>query len=376
MEDFESRYTGQEHDDAVAFAKGTNNIGTPKLQDGSVTLNKLATALKIMINKAVKAAAVLKTSTANVILTLTTNDGNTSNVTIPGATSGSAGVMSATDKAHLDELWTGGGGGGGKPEGGWQKSDLAEGVKASLDKADTALQSVKTINGQSIVGSGNLVVGTGADVEQRIEDLEKETFPLVVAYTANNAGTYEMGDVVYPTASYDIMRKGQDVSADARVTVTPSGVAIASNNKRWTAPAISSGSKSYATTVSQGGQSVTLKSLTWGFTYYRYRGEVSAVPTDYPKVIKTLATQELSTGTTLGETKLSANMYYLFAVRIASQTAKPTFVVRQVGLGGIVSGCDSGVCRVARMNNTETEWYAWLLIPKSSSSWNFTISNS
>lgn len=147
MEDFESRYTGQEHDDAVAFAKGTNNIGTPKLQDGSVTLNKLATALKTMVNKAVKAAAVLKTSTANVILTLTTNDGNTSNVTIPGATSVNAGVMSATDKAHLDELWTGGGGGGYEPPvGGIPKSDLANDVQESLNKADTALQSHQDIS--------------------------------------------------------------------------------------------------------------------------------------------------------------------------------------------------------------------------------------
>lgn len=46
-----------------------------------------------------------------------------------------------------------------KPSGGIPKTDLASAVQTSLGKADTALQShqtIKTVNGQSLLGSGNI----------------------------------------------------------------------------------------------------------------------------------------------------------------------------------------------------------------------------
>lgn len=48
-----------------------------------------------------------------------------------------------------------------KPSGGIPKTDLASAVQTSLGKADTAIQSIKTINGQSIVGSGNITIEGG-----------------------------------------------------------------------------------------------------------------------------------------------------------------------------------------------------------------------
>ena len=65
-----------------------------------------------------------------------------------------------------------------KPSGGIPKTDLASAVQASLDKADTALQThqdisgkqdklvsgtnIKTINGQSLLGSGNITIESGS----------------------------------------------------------------------------------------------------------------------------------------------------------------------------------------------------------------------
>ena len=51
-----------------------------------------------------------------------------------------------------------------KPWDGIPKTDLASDIQASLDKADSAIQSVKTINGQSIVGSGDIEIKGGTDV--------------------------------------------------------------------------------------------------------------------------------------------------------------------------------------------------------------------
>ena len=46
-----------------------------------------------------------------------------------------------------------------KPSGGIPSSDLTSAIQTSLGKADTAIQSIKTINGTSLVGSGDLTVG-------------------------------------------------------------------------------------------------------------------------------------------------------------------------------------------------------------------------
>lgn len=62
-----------------------------------------------------------------------------------------------------------------KPNGGIPKSDLDSAVQTSLGKADTALQSIKTINGQTIVGTGNLTLATKSELEVLATKNEVET---------------------------------------------------------------------------------------------------------------------------------------------------------------------------------------------------------
>lgn len=57
-------------------------------------------------------------------------------------------------KTELDTKYT-------KPSRGIPKSDLASEVQESLGKADTAIQNVKTINGESILGEGDIVISVG-----------------------------------------------------------------------------------------------------------------------------------------------------------------------------------------------------------------------
>lgn len=218
--------------------------------------------------------------------------------------------------------------------------------------------------------------GLTEEQKQLLIDLENEVFKLSATFASNNAGTFETGTSVTPTVTLNITRKGVDVSADAYVSVTGNTTpTIAADKKSWTAVAVSSGNNSYSTLVRQGEQTVKVGTLQWNFSFYRYRGEVADVPADYPTAIKALTTQELTTATTLGSTALSANKYYLFAVRIPDERS-PRFIVRHAQTGGEISGIVTGVCQVARKNNTGTEYYAYVLVPKSSSSWNFTISNS
>ena len=52
-----------------------------------------------------------------------------------------------------------------KPSSGIPKSDLASEVQTSLAKADAAVQKVKTINGESIIGDGNIDIKAGSDID-------------------------------------------------------------------------------------------------------------------------------------------------------------------------------------------------------------------
>lgn len=205
------------------------------------------------------------------------------------------------------------------------------------------------------------------EAAKSIDELMTKVFPLTASYTSkNNSGTREVGTSVTPSAEFTITRQGKDVSASA--TVTAQGTTIAADKKSWTAPAISSGSVTYSTSVTQGGQTVNLGALTWAFSYYRYYGEVDSIPTDFVAAIKGLSKQ-LSTSSVIQSTKLNANKYYLFAVKGASVQ----FKVLHAEFNAPISGCITGTVTLEQENKVASNVYSYVLVPASTSSWNFKI---
>lgn len=198
-------------------------------------------------------------------------------------------------------------------------------------------------------------------------DMMSTVFPLKASYVSSNSGTREVGTEVTPTASFSITRNGADVSASAIVSAT--GTTIAGNNKSWTAnKSVSSGSNSFSTTVAQGGQSVSLGALTWAFTYYRYYGEVASISPDLAGTIKGL-NKQLSTSASMGTTRLSANRYFLFAVKGANLQ----FNVTHAATGAKISGCITGNIEINQENDKGKNIYSYVFVPASSSAWEFKI---
>ena len=112
--------------------------------------------------------------------------------------------------------------------------------------------------------------------------------------------------------------------------------------------------------------------ISYIFREYRYRGELSSVPSDYVSAIKGLDTQELNETATLGSTNLPANKYYLFAV-----VGNKTLICRHAATGGLISGTVTGTCQIPRQNGTKNDnTYSYILVPKSEIAWAFTITNS
>ena len=249
--------------------------------------------------------------------------------------------------------------------------DFVEGITALIQQKQDNLVSgtnIKTINEQSLLGPGNIeILGLTEQERANINALMTEVFPLSVAYTRHNAGVREVGTLVTPTASFRATRQGSPVTPES-VEVTPSATV---NGNSWTGTPVSSGSVTYTTKITQGGQTKTLSALTWAFTYYRYRGAISSIPVDYASTIKALATKELSTAATLGSTALNAGMYYLFAVK-----GVVTLVCRHAATDGIIGGCVTGTVELEQENEQGTNTYSYILVPASSNNWNFKITNS
>ena len=93
------------------------------------------------------------------------------------------------------------------PSSGIPKGDLASAVQTSLRKADTAIQEVKTINGESIEGSGNINVAT--DISGKVD---KTT--TVNGHALSNNVTVTKGDVGLG-----------NVTNDAQIPLAQKGVA-------------------------------------------------------------------------------------------------------------------------------------------------------
>jgi hypothetical protein len=250
-------------------------------------------------------------------------------------------------------------------------------IESSLGGGDAT--DVTYTEGSTTQGGGS-VADALTELLADVQELAQATFPLVVAYGTENSGKYEYGDTVTPSVAWTVKRKGQNVTPSSAVVTSNLGGTLAQDKLSYAAPAMTlTAEKTFKVAVSQGGQTVTLDTKTWTPTFYRYRGEVSSVPSDYADKIKALATKELSTGTTLGTTSLAKNKYYLFAVK--SDTAV-TLVVRENSTNAIVSGTVTGTVTLTQENNYQeggsarTNTYYYVLVPASTSAWTFKITNS
>lgn len=128
--DYKSRFSGEEFDDAVDWIKAKANVG----------LLKLETSLQAFVNKAIKLLS-LTLSPTNVRIGYTTNDSTANSVTIPSATKSLAGVMSAEDKTRLDKVFEIVGDEGGGTLG--ELKEEIEGVASDLEEVKKEIMPVE-----------------------------------------------------------------------------------------------------------------------------------------------------------------------------------------------------------------------------------------
>lgn len=210
------------------------------------------------------------------------------------------------------------------------------------------------------------------------DDVVTEVFPVKAVISSSNADVREVGTSVTPTIVLSITRKGVDVSSSATVAVTPSGT-VGADGKTITDSAISSGSKTYHIDVTQGGQTVSPPNQRFDFKNYLYKGSFASsqkatVKANLVSAIKS-KTKVLSDDKTLAQTTLAGGDCYLFAVK-----GHVNLVVKNAKSGGTISvdPSDKGfITDFPQENNPSlTNEYSWIIVPASSNTWYFQITNS
>ena len=212
--------------------------------------------------------------------------------------------------------------------------------------------------------------------KQLFDDMLTEVFPVTVAVASSNAGVREVGSSVVPSITLSITRKGTDVSESATVAVSPNDGSLSQDHKTYIGAPIASGSKSYQIAVTQGGQMVNVPSQSFNFLDYRYMGPVSTLPAN-ANAVKALCqnnslTKELSSSTTKAKTSLAANKYYVFVIPSTSAN----LIVKNANSGGTVENAGSGTFTLRRVNDTGDVNCKYVIVPASSNSWYFEITNS
>lgn len=210
------------------------------------------------------------------------------------------------------------------------------------------------------------------------DEMVTEVFPLTVAVASSNAGAYEAGDAqhaVTPQIVLSITRKGLNVPAsEIMLSVSPNPASVSPDKRTISGNQIYSGTTAFQISVSQGGQTRSVPNQVFTFTNYRYKGVLSSKPntSNIVAAIRALP-KEFSTVATLGQTTLEAGKYYLFAVK-----GNHTLIVKNAKSGGVIDvpTSDKGIATVPQENGVGSNTYSWVIVPASSNTWYFQITNS
>lgn len=266
-------------------------------------------------------------------------------------------------------------------------SDTAEGTDLALRRSDALQETLVGIGAEGgtvqDAAAVALAGGTGlvaTDVQQGIKELATAIFPVTASIYEGNAGTFETGTPITPLLKLDIKRNGVNVQSSSTVSVNPPEdmeVTTASNRKviTYTGEPLTSGTHTFAIDVVQGGQHAAPLTAEYKFSYYRYKGALSSKPNtaNIVAAIRALP-KELSTVTTLGQTTLEGGKYYLFAVK-----GTVSLIVKNAKSGGTIDipSSDKGTCIVPQENGVgDGNTYSWVIVPASSNTWYFQITNS
>ncbi|MBQ0113657.1 MAG: hypothetical protein KBT03_11040 [Bacteroidales bacterium] len=195
-----------------------------------------------------------------------------------------------------------------------------------------------------------------------IPDIIDYCFPLSVnisKYGDYTDSTYENGDTIMPMFKASLTKKGDQVNPTSvsvyRDNVSVSDVSISDDKKSFTCPSTNVG-VSYKIKVSAGSTKES-NTLSWGFSEYRYIGQLTDVTNITESVIKSLS-KSFSTSATATGISIDKGKYLCFAVIASSVPSGKKLVFQDATTGAYLnSETQKKVVSISRVNNSATNSY-------------------
>lgn len=321
------------------------------------------------------AVALGSSNASKVILLFTDQAGTTASIEIGVATSSAAGVMSADDKTALDKAVT--------DIASLQDSEITGASLETDDDSATIVLATGDNNGREVTipkagtipdGETDPVAGVmSVGQAQDLEAVVLHVFPLEVAVSSSNAGTYEKGSTVVPDITLNITRRGEGVARSVTLDTVLHIGATTDNTIKLDYQQVTENT-TFNIAVSHRGSTVNVAQQQYRFVNYVYGDVLSAAPgaASIASLLRAATTlKQLSTSTTYNGT-LQAGKFFLFGV-----PGNVTLVCRHSETGAIISGCTTGTVQVGRQNDAvTTDLYSYIVVPSSDVAWNFKITNS
>ena len=313
-------------------------------------------------------------TSSGISLVFTDEDGNTKTITIPGATTVSAGAMTVADKNALNKA----------------AYDI-ENLQATEITGTNLEADEESVSIEMATGDGNgygitiPMAGTIPDGEtdpvagvmsvgqaQDLEAVVLQVFPLDVSVSSSNAGTYEKGSTVVPDITLNVTRRGAGVARSVTLDTVLHVGTRTDNTINLDYHQVSENT-TFNIAVSHRGSTVNVAQQQYRFVNYVYGDVLSAAPdaASMASLLRAATTlKQLSTSTTYNGT-LQAGKFFIFGV-----PGNVTLVCRHSETGAVISGCTTGTVQVGRQNDTATDLYSYIVVPSSDVAWNFKITNS
>ena len=290
--------------------------------------------------------------------------GSVSTITIPSATLSKAGLLSAQDKTHLEDLITD------------KITNIViepspNDVSVQLPRNDDTLEAVIPTAGTIPEGEESPVAGVmSAEQAEDLNAVLLEVFPLKVNVSYTNSGWYEKGVSVSPNVSLNISRRGVGVARNVTLT-TPMEVDSRTDNTIILRYSQITENTSFNIAVHHKGSTVNVVQQQYRFANFVYGDILSAMPVNIVNsIVSSRILRELSMRTTYDGT-LQAGKLFLFAV-----PGNVSLFCKHAETGADISGCTKGTCQVPRQTSETTDLYSYIIVPASDVAWNFKITNS
>lgn len=204
-----------------------------------------------------------------------------------------------------------------------------------------------------------------------LADVTSKCFPLEFIDEGDNTGVFEVGTNVQAAIAFSIMKQGENVTEQCEITANGLNIEIDDEGvAQLTSHDWITYNQTFRVVITFGDETIE-KTYEYKFMNYVFGFSFDEAVTEDPKELvgSGCSGYWLSNDYELGPTRLRPGEGYIFAVPNYS-----TLIVRDES-GAEITDCEFGYMDVEYLESVGKRTYAYIIVPASTKSWTFKITN-